>query len=246
MKLLLKKILIRLTPMKVQNLFIQKGIQEQQKQLDFAAISYAQEGEDVLIDRFLNNKNSGFYVDIGAHHPKRFSNTYRFYQRGWRGINVDAMPGSMEAFSTERPEDINLEFGISKQKGELTYYMFNEPALNTFSEAEAKKKDGLRDYKIIETRKVTTYPLQEILEKHLKANVQIDFISIDVEGLDLEVIESNNWEKYRPSLVLVEDLKKWNLMELPEKSALYQKMLSHDYELVAKTFNTLFFKNKRT
>ncbi|MFT4668550.1 MAG: FkbM family methyltransferase [Flavobacteriaceae bacterium] len=245
MRSALKKILIQLIPLKVQNIFIQKGIQEQQRQLDFAVISYAQEGEDVLIDRFLNTKSRGFYVDIGAHHPERFSNTYRFYQRGWRGINIDAMPGSMDAFTAERPEDINLELGISKEKGELTYYMFNEPALNTFSEAEAKKKDGLRDYKIIETRKIVTYPLNEILEKHLQGTTRIDFISIDVEGLDLEVVESNDWEKYRPTLLLVEDLKKWNLMELPEKSSLYQKMLSVDYELVAKTLNTLFFKDKR-
>ena len=154
------------------------------------------------------------------------------------------MPGSMEAFKKERPEDINLELGISKHEGALVYHMFNEPALNTFSEVEAKKKDGLGVYKIIEKRTIATYPLKVVLDKYLQQET-IDFMTIDVEGLDLEVVESNDWELYRPMLVLVEDLKKQPLMELPAYSDLYNIMVSHEYVLVAKTFNTLFFKDKR-
>ncbi len=241
----LKNYIFKLTPNKIIK-FYQEPLRKKNKEKQiFENLSYSQEGEDLLLSRFLENKEKGFYVDVGAHHPRRFSNTYLFYKMGWSGINIDAMPGSMEAFNIERPRDINLEMGVSKEKGELIYHMFNETALNTFSRIEAEKKDGLRDYKIIEKRKALTYPLKEILEKHLKRNQKIDFMSIDVEGLDLEVVESNDWEKYRPSLILVEELERYLLAELPLKSSLYKILIANGYDLVAKTYNTLFFKDNR-
>jgi len=74
-----------------------------------AAVSFAQEGEDRVLYRMFQGRfgRPGFYVDVGAHHPTRFSNTYLFYRMGWRGINLDAMPGSMAAFARARPRDIN-------------------------------------------------------------------------------------------------------------------------------------------
>ena len=74
--------------------------------------SYSQEGEDLIINRLIDSKKNGFYIDIGAHHPFRFSNTYKFYKMGWNGINIDAMPGSMKLFREKRPRDINIECGI--------------------------------------------------------------------------------------------------------------------------------------
>src|SRR6186713_1276577 len=74
----------------------------------YYSISYSQEGEDLILKRFFSEKSGGFYVDVGAHHPKRFSNTYMFYKEGWSGINIDAMPGSMKLFNKVRSKDINL------------------------------------------------------------------------------------------------------------------------------------------
>src|SRR4051794_10306733 len=71
--------------------------------------SYSQEGEDMVLRRVFNNKRGGFFVDVGAHHPRMYSNTYYFYLRDWRGINIDAMPGGMAAFDRMRPGDINVE-----------------------------------------------------------------------------------------------------------------------------------------
>lgn len=241
----LKKILTIVVPKKIKYFFYQQAIADYEKQLEPAAVSYSQEGEDCILARIFNEIETGFYVDIGAHHPKRFSNTNKFYKKGWRGINIDAMPTSMKAFKKERPNDINLEIGISKENRVLTYYMFNEPALNTFSKEEANKKDGIKNYKIIEERKVSTYPLKEVLDKYLANSKRIDFMTIDVEGLDLEVVESNDWNKYRPNIVLVEDLKKHKLIELPLKSDVYKFLNSNGYELIARTFNTLFFKDNR-
>jgi hypothetical protein len=87
----------------------------------YARESYSQEGEDMLLERFLEHRHSGFYVDVGAHHPRRFSNTYRLYRRGWRGLNIDANPGSMALFRHVRPRDINIEAAVSSVPQQLTY-----------------------------------------------------------------------------------------------------------------------------
>jgi Methyltransferase FkbM domain len=203
-------------------------------------IYYSQEGEDILLQRFLDFKTSGFYIDIGAHHPMRFSNTYLFYSLGWTGVNIDAMPGSMDLFNELRPRDINLEIPVSEKRQIMTYYVFNEPALNTFSKVEAQKKDGLREYKIVKTIQLETLPLSEILDKHLPNFTGIDFLTIDVEGIDLQVLKSNNWDKYQPSFILIESLD--NIMENISKSEIYLYLKGLNYEFVAKTLNTMFFK----
>ena len=100
---------------------------------------YSQEGEDILLNKIFSGKKEGFYIDIGAHHPKRFSNTYLFYQKGWQGINVDCMPGSMKLFKKLRPRDINLELGVSENESEKDYYVFNDTALNSFSKEHSEK-----------------------------------------------------------------------------------------------------------
>lgn len=209
----------------------------------YGTMSFSQEGEDLVLMRFLENKDNGFYIDIGAHHPFRFSNTYLFYQKGWSGINIDAMPGSMDAFKIFRPRDIDLEIPVSFNKQMLKYYSFNEPALNTFSEEEAKKKNRLRDYKIIETIEMETYPLADILDKYLPLNKTIDFMTIDVEGLDFDVLKSNDWNKYRPELILIESLR--SSLENLQENELYIYLKELGYTIVAKTYNTLFFKKVR-
>lgn len=201
---------------------------------------YSQEGEDIILQRFLNYKRSGFYVDIGAHHPTRFSNTFLFYSLGWKGMNIDAMPGSMNLFNELRPRDINLEIPVSGKHQIRTYYVFNEPALNTLSKEEAEKNDGLRKYKIVKTIELETLPLSQILDKYLPGNTEIDFLSIDVEGIDLEVLRSNNWDKYNPNFILIESL--GNTLEDTSKSEIYLYLNELNYHFVAKTQNTMFFK----
>lgn len=83
----------------------------------FHTKSYALQGEDLILREFFEYAKNGFYVDVGAHHPFRFSNTYLFYQSGWRGINIDAMPGSMKLFNRFRPKDINIECGVAFNGG---------------------------------------------------------------------------------------------------------------------------------
>ena len=209
--------------------------------------SYAQEGEDrVLSSLFFKlhggkHISDGFYVDVGAHHPYRFSNTCLFYKQGWTGINIDAAPGSMDVFKRERPRDINLECGIGLKAGTLKFYVFNEPALNTFDEnlARARSNDVWHINSVVG---VPIVPLSEILSKHLPDGKEIDLLTVDVEGFDLHVLQSNDWERYRPSVVLVETfgLSFEDLSSDPV--AMYLRALG--YVVYSKTVNSTFFVNK--
>lgn len=204
--------------------------------------SYSQDGEDMVLRSLMEDYPKGYkgvFVDIGAHHPVRFSNTYFFYKKGWRGINVDAMPGSMKLFKWLRSKDTNLEVGVGPEKDTLTFYCFDEPALNTFSEETALERDQNTRYKIIKKVEVPVMKLAEILETYLSAP-KIDLLSIDVEGLDHQVLMSNNWDKYRPVFILVED-NDFMLTAL-DRSVTYQFLVNKGYELSGKTKRTLVFK----
>ena len=208
----------------------------------YALKSYSQEGEDMVLRRLFEKQKTGFYVDVGAHHPKRFSNTYFFYKLGWRGINVDAMPGSMTAFNRMRPRDINIEKPVSNKKQLLTYYAFNEPALNGFSKELSEERDGKGSYFVKFTKDIETSTLEEILDDNLPKVQSIDFLSIDVEGLDFNVLRSTNLEKYHPKVILVEILNS-SLADI-QISKIYQFLTDAGYELYAKTVNTVIFKHK--
>jgi len=206
--------------------------------------SYSQEGEDRVLSLLLfklhggKHIKDGYYVDVGAHHPYRFSNTCLFYRQGWRGINIDAMPGCMSLFQKRRPRDINLEGGVARKAATLKFFVFNEPALNTFDEGLAKARCN-DVWHITSTVDVPVSPLSEILEKHLSIEQRIDFLSVDVEGLDLDVLQSNDWEKYRPLVVLVETfgLSFEELASDPLTGYLH----SLGYIAYSKTVNTTFF-----
>lgn len=202
-------------------------------------LCYSQDGEDLILDRLLERQAQGFYVDVGAHHPVRFSNTYLFYKRGWRGINIDAMPGSMKAFERMRPRDINIESGVAGQAGVLTYYRFNEPALNTFDEAEALRKN-VSPYRLMERLPVAVRRLDELLDQYLPPGQEIDFLSVDVEGKDYEVLESNDWARYRPRYILAETLRT-ELLQL-SLCPVVKLMLDVGYTPISKAYNTTFFR----
>jgi len=208
----------------------------------YSTMSYSQEGEDLILNRLFEKQRKGFYVDVGAHHPKRFSNTYLFYKKGWSGINIDAKPGSMRQFNKIRKKDINLEIPISNNGKILTYYAFNEPALNTFSADLASKRIENNDtYFIQEKIELQTYKLSEVLDKYLPEGSKIDFLTIDVEGLDYNVIQSNDWNKYSPRFILVELLNTHTLIEIIDDEI--TKFLNcKGYTVFAKSINTVFYK----
>ena len=173
----------------------------------FSTKSYSQDGEDLLIMsyyKYKNRKHKGFYVDIGAHHPYRFSNTAVFYKKGWRGINIEPTPKLIQLFYKFRKRDINLNIAVSDKQGSLNFYEFNEPSINSFDEKLSLDRSKYPQYKLISKKEIPVYTLSDILNKHLPENQKIDFFSIDVEGHDLNILKSNDWYKYRPRFILIE------------------------------------------
>ncbi len=195
-------------------------------------ISYSQEGEDLILDSIMNNKKQGFYVDIGAHHPVRFSNTKIFYDRGWNGVNVDLI--NIDKFNKKRPKDFNICNLVGKNQSNK-FYIFDDGALNTFSEEKARECEKA-GYKIIEEKLITTKPLREILDEC--SVKKIDFMSIDVEGHEIEVLESNNWNLYCPDIILIEIHES---LENIFNDKIYLFLKDKGYNLLCKTVRTCFF-----
>jgi len=210
----------------------------------YALKSYSQEGEDLILRRIFDGKGRGFYVDVGAHHPRRFSNTHSFYRLGWRGINIEPSPDAIRAFARERKRDTNLQMGVAEHAQTLTYYVFDEPALNTFDQGLMEWRLANTPYRVLKTISVPVERLEAILGRYLPAGRRIDFLTVDVEGLDFAVLRSNDWRRFRPQCVLVEALD--TSLENVMRGALYQFVEGLGYELFAKTFNTLMFRDIAT
>lgn len=204
--------------------------------------SFSQEGEDRLLANIFRGKDSGFYVDVGAHHPYYLSNTHLFYKRGWRGLNIDANPECISNFRRIRKQDINVNSGVGSITGKLAFHNFEEPALSTFDEKLSldRQKEGR---KLKEKILIQVEPLENLLDRYLPENVQIDFLNVDVEGLDLEVLKSNDWARFRPSVILVEclDLDLENLSD----NETYRYLRSCGYRFFGRLVNTcVFIENK--
>ncbi|KKR72893.1 hypothetical protein A3A55_03280 [Candidatus Roizmanbacteria bacterium RIFCSPLOWO2_01_FULL_40_14] len=163
--------------------------------------SFSQDKEDLLMSRLIK-KQKGFYVDVGAYDPHRFSNTKHFYLKGWRGINIEPDVINYQKFVKDRPHDSNLNIGIGTREATLTFYIFFPDTLSTFSEKSAKQyqKEG---FKLAKELKVPVKTLSAILNTYAKKRA-IDFLSVDTEGLDLLVLKSNDWKKFRPTVICVE------------------------------------------
>ncbi len=201
--------------------------------------SCAQEGEDRVLARFIGARRDGYYVDVGALDPIRFSNTWLLYQQGWRGINIEPSPDGARRLRKRRPRDATLNVGVAGSAGTMQYHAFNDPALNTFDAGLAAARDDGRTYRIVGRSTVPVERLDALLDRHVPPGQSIDLLTVDVEGLDLEVLKSNDWTRFRPEYVLAESLG----FDLEQAAAapLPAFMTSVGYRLVAKTMNTLFF-----
>lgn len=207
--------------------------------IEHARSSYSQYGEDTVLHAIFARypgDYSGFYVDVGAHHPKRYSNTNHFYQLGWRGICIDPVPGGARLFKQQRMKDIFLEVGVSEKEEEMTYYMYEEPGFNTFSEESTRNLP----FQWLQTKQVRTMPLWRVLELHLPQGQVIDFLSIDAEGMDMQVLRSNDWSCYRPKIVMTEALE---IGSIDTVAGLKEDkfMRSNDYQAIARTPSALYF-----
>ena len=165
-------------------------------------VSYAQNFEDVMLWRALGHIPKGFYLDVGAAWPDEDSVTKAFYDRGWRGINVEPNPAFHARLVQERPEDTNLMVAVSDHSGSLRMSFIEGTGLSTLQDSVADKhaEEGLT----IKRQDVLLTTLASIAETYKPANVEINFLKVDVEGLETAVLKGNDWSRFRPWIVLVE------------------------------------------
>ena len=160
-------------------------------------IFYSNWGIDMMADDIFKKKDKGIYIDVGCHQPILNNNTYRLYKRGWTGINIDLDFNTIDMFDFFRKRDLNIVAAISNKIEERNLYFFhNRSAINTLSEVQG--------FKAKEIRKIKTNTLNNIIENSKFKNEKIDYISIDVEGYELNVLKGFNFKKYKPKLVVLE------------------------------------------
>jgi FkbM family methyltransferase len=205
--------------------------------------TWSQEGEDMILRRILN-RHPGFYVDVGAHHPFRYSNTFYLYRKGWRGINFDALPEAIALFDKARPRDINVNVGVASVCGSMRYFEFNDPAFNTFDEELAQRVDAMGGHaRLSKVVDVKTMRLVDLLDSNLPSGCRIDLMNVDVEGMDMDVLQSNDWSKYRPGVLVVEI--QWKSIEEVLATDVYRYLSDCGYLLYSKCVNTAIFTDSR-
>ena len=185
-------------------------------------------GEDIFVRRFFKNYKKGTYVDVGSYHPIKGSLTYNLYKKNWSGINIDLSKISVDLFKISRPRDINLRAAITDYDGK-TFYYENSPINQQNS--LIRTNDQQLEFKI----KCLT--LNSILEQNKIDS--FDYLNIDVEGSEIEVIKGINFNKFNPRLITIEnnDL----LLEDYFKSEIYKILVDNKYTLVNKIGVTNFF-----
>ena len=178
------------------------------------AKSYAMDGEDIAIKKYVQHINNGFYVDIGSHHPVQRSNTCLLYQNGWRGINVDINEFTLELFNYLRPDDTNIQAAISDYNGDIDfYYQKNFSQLNTTDKVWAKENFN-NNFK---TQKIKCKAFNTLISETKYKNKTIDFLNIDVEGAEIKVLSGLNFNIYNPKIICIEILGHRHLEDINER-----------------------------
>ena len=205
----------------------------------------SQFGEDKKIIKLFKEKKNGTYLDLGCFHPIRQNNTYLFHKLGWKGINIDLNPVSIELFNIARPKDINICMAISSKKGSKNLFFDHElSSLNTISKNHTlflKKAFGKTNLK---KRKIKTNTINSILKKH---NIkEIDFMNIDIEGNELEVLKALNLKKIAIKVICIEIVNYQiysNDIKINKKKII-NILKKNNYRLKFKTFVNYIFVKK--
>lgn len=209
-------------------------------------ISYSQAGEDRLINfiiYFFTNidQNNIHYIDIGANHPTKENNTYFFYQKNGKGILIEPNKELCEIAQAQRPRDIIINAGIKfDEKDSATYYSFNCNALNTFDKNRMEFTLA-HGHTLIEEFEIPLLNINQIIEDNLP-NVPIDLISIDVEGVDFQILKTIDFKKHRPKILCIEANKP--SFEFGVKDEIITFMENLDYVLMGDTTINYVFLEK--
>jgi FkbM family methyltransferase len=221
---------------------------------DSGVISHSQNGEDLQIAYYLGREHVT-YVDVGCLWPRDFSNSYFFYERGGYGLCIDANPTVAEEHIKQRPRDTFLNCGVAATAGAMTYYMHENPVFNTFSAehaaalaervAEMEDSPQRKGRTLIETAEIPVMTLDEaVISTGFAARCggHVDFLSIDVEGLELEVLAGFGFHELRPRLVVVEDVRRGSAARLaPDQLPIAEALKTHRYWLAGRSGINLYF-----
>lgn len=209
---------------------------------------FSQFGEDTVVWAWLETlgllNRDGFYVDVGAHHPRRGSNTYLLRKLlGWSGINIEPDPALFAAFPIECPECVNLNVAIGESAGEVELTIYNHPGANTASDALKARQAADPRMVVTNVISVPMLTLNEVLEKYLSRERQFNLLTVDAEGLDYEIVSSLDTVRFRPPLVLVEDFE-FDLRDA-RKSRIFNFLNDVGYFPVSHCMVTTLYRNTR-
>ena len=184
--------------------------------------SFAQSGEDMIISyilHFLQKPMSEVtYLDLGANHAKELSNTYYFYQMGAKGVLLEANPELIPELEQVRPRDIvlNRAISLSQKEEEIPFYVLNGDGLSTIDYEEAKQACRQNpDLKITATYQIKTIRIQEILETYFP--LELTILSIDLEGIEEEILEQIDFETYKPWIIVLENIPYRPILSIDER-----------------------------
>ncbi len=205
--------------------------------------TFSQCGEDRILAHIFRmlKKDKIFYIDIGANEPTYGSNTYLFYQNGSNGICIEPNTTLLNRIKSKRNRDLCLNIGVgnSVQNG-MNFYIIDPHTLSTFSKEDAELLDKEPNYKIVEILKVPILSFNNIIEKYAPKQ-QIDLVSIDVEGLNEEIVASMDLSKDRPSVFCIETITFSTIGKEIKLNGISEKLISNDYFIYADTYiNTIY------
>lgn len=207
--------------------------------------SYAQCGEDLIADYILSSLRikRPSYLDIGAHHPTFLSNSYFFYQKGCSGVCVEPDPFLFRKIKIKRPRDLCLNVGVGLNSiKEADFYVMSTRTLNTFSLQEAQRYQSYGDQKIESIKKIQMISINEIMNHF---SVGPNFISLDVEGLDLEILQNLDFSKHRPEVLCVETITYTEDKTEKKVNEIFELMNDRGYIVFGDTYiNTIFVEKK--
>jgi FkbM family methyltransferase len=232
-----KRVFVELFTIK-KNIFLKK----------YEHLSYSQCGEDIIISYIF--KQLGIkkpsYLDLGAHHPKYLSNTYLLYKNGGVGVCVEPDPTLFKVIKNSRKRDtcLNIGVGIDSENKDADFYIMSAKTLNTFSKKEAERFVNNEGQKIESIIKISTLTVNKIISENFKNKP--NFISVDIEGLDFEVLKSFNFQKYRPEVFCVETLTYTKKSGEQKLKNIIDFMQNNDYFVYADTYINTIFVDKNT
>ena len=208
--------------------------------------TYSQVGEDAIINFLINDKKIKdlSYLDIGTNNPDWGNNTYLFYLKGFRGVCVEADKSFISKIKRVRTEDVILNFGVGVESGKsASFYIFDEPSLNTFDKDEAESRQNQGTVKILSIESVEIKTISEIISENF--NSYPDLLSLDIEGLDFMVLKSIDFDKFPIPIICAETCTYSENHLRPKNPEIADFMLKNGYFVYADTYvNTIFVRKK--